>query len=143
MAVVDSAIPSVNPKRSRWKLWLFLIVIVLPALVFSVYTWATLHFVYGRGERAGFVQKISRKGWVFKTWEGELAMVNLPGTVPEIFQFSVRNDDVAARIQDSMNQRVVLHYDEHRGIPVNWFAETRYFVTGVTPVNETPPAVPK
>jgi hypothetical protein len=141
MTVVDPLTPSSKP--SRWKLWLFLIIVVFPALVFSAYTWVTLHFVYGSGDRAGFVQKISRKGWIFKTWEGELAMVNLPGTVPEIFEFSVRNDDVAAQIQSSMNQRVVLHYDEHRGIPVKWFAETRYFATAVTPVNDSASVTPK
>jgi hypothetical protein len=117
----------------RWKLWIFLLFVVLPVAVFAVYTWATLKFVYARGERSGFVQKISQKGWLFKTWEGELAMVNLPGTVPEIFTFSVRDAETVKAIQSSMNQRVVLSYEQHRGIPVKWFADTQYFVTGVTP----------
>jgi hypothetical protein len=134
MAVVDPSSLPENSKPSRWKLWLFLILVVLPVAAFSAYTWITLHFVYAKGERTGFVQKLSRKGWIFKTWEGELAMVNLPGAMPEIFEFSVRHDDVAEDILQHRGQRVALQYDEHRGIPVSWFAETRYFVTGLTPV---------
>jgi hypothetical protein len=122
----------------RWKLWAFLIIIILPAAVFSIYTWATLKFVYATGERSGFVQKLSRKGWIFKTWEGELAMVTLPGTTQEIFHFSVRDKEAVEQIQSAMNQRVVLAYEQHRGIPVNWFAETQYFATGVVPVKSPP-----
>jgi len=143
MALVDTESSAINPKKSRWKMWLFLTVVVLPILGFSIYIWITLHFVYSHGERTGFVQKISRKGWIFKTWEGELAMVNLPGTVPEIFSFSVRKPGVPEEIQRHLGQRVVLHYDEHRGIPVKWFAETQHFVTGVTPVTDPLSIPPK
>lgn len=109
---------------------LFLVVII----GFGVWMWGSLTFVFSTGERSGFVQKISKRGWLFKTWEGELAMVNLPGAMPEKFEFSVRKDDVAHEIERSLGQRVVLRYEQHRGIPTTAFGETEYFVTEIRPV---------
>jgi hypothetical protein len=139
----DTENTSLPAKRRNWRLWLFIVLVVLPILFFSIYTWLTLQFVYARGERTGFVQKISKKGWIFKTWEGELAMVNLPGTVPEIFHFSVRKDNIAEKVQQSLGQRVVLHYEQHRAVPVNWFAETEHFINDVTPVTDALQIPPK
>jgi len=76
------------------------------------------------------VQKLSRKGWIIKTWEGELAMVNLPGTQPEIFHFTVRDDDAVKQVQSGLGQRVILTYEEHKGLPGTLFGETSYFVVG-------------
>ena len=108
-----------------------LLVALVAAGLFALYVWAALSYDYSEGERAGFIQKFSRKGWVCKTWEGELAMVNLPGAMPELFRFSVRDDAVAKRINDSMGQRVTLHYEQHIGIPTSCFGETDYYVTEV------------
>lgn len=108
-----------------------LLVALVAAGLFALYLWAALSYDYSEGERAGFIQKFSRKGWVCKTWEGELAMVNLPGAMPELFRFSVRDDAVAKRINDSMGQRVTLHYEQHIGIPTSCFGETDYYVTEV------------
>jgi hypothetical protein len=107
------------------------IVLLILVVAFSSYTWLTLTWSYSQGERAGYVQKFSRKGWVFKTWEGELAMVSIPGTLPEKFYFSVRNDSVAAKINATIGNRVALVYDQHIGVPLNWWAETEYFVTDI------------
>ncbi len=115
---------------SRIFRWLLLIVAV--ALVaFVLYTWSALHWSYSTGDRAGYVQKFSNKGWIFKTWEGELAMVSIPGTTPEKFYFSVREDSVAAMINQLLGRRVALHYEQHVGVPVNWFGETEYYVVSV------------
>ena len=122
--------------KRHWKLWLILIFLVLPAAVLAVYTWATLHFVYSSGARSGYVQKISRKGWLCKTWEGELAMTTVPGVAPVIFDFSVRDDAVAHSIQQVAGQRVALAYQQHRGIPTSCFGETEYFITGVRVVGQ-------
>jgi hypothetical protein len=100
-------------------------------ILFSAYTWLSLTWSYSHGERAGYVQKFSQKGWIFKTWEGELAMVSMPGTMPEKFYFSVRNDSIAARINTSLGERVALVYDQHIGVPVNWWGETEYYVSDV------------
>jgi hypothetical protein len=120
-------------KRRRWKLWLVLvgILVVLPVLVLAAYTWVTLHYTYSSGERTGYVQKISRKGWICKTWEGELAMTTVPGTAPQIFPFTVRNDATARQIEQAAGHRVALSYEQHKGVPTSCFGETEYFVTGV------------
>jgi hypothetical protein len=125
---------NIGRRQSRRSLWLLLILLVLPVVLLAAYTWVTLHFAYSSGERAGYVQKISRKGWLCKTWEGELAMTTLPGTARQIFLFSVRDDAVAHRIEQATGQRVALSYEQHKGVPGSCFAETEYFVTGVRPI---------
>ncbi|HEX9393704.1 MAG TPA: hypothetical protein VF923_03575 [Gemmatimonadales bacterium] len=106
-------------------------VIVAPVLLFVLYTWSALTWTYSSGERAGYVQKFSRKGWVCKTWEGELAMVAVPGSMPEKFYFTVRGDSIAGLINQSLGKRVALHYSQHKGIPTSCFGETEYFVSDV------------
>lgn len=106
-------------------------VFALGVAAFALFAWSALHYTYSDGERAGYVQKFSRRGWVCKTWEGELAMVNLPGTMPQIFTFSVRDPQVADILNKTIGQRVALHYDQHKGIPTECFGETEYFITGV------------
>ncbi|HEX2223598.1 MAG TPA: hypothetical protein VHN15_05280 [Thermoanaerobaculia bacterium] len=110
--------------------------VLLAALLSVLYVWIALSFDYSEGERAGYVQKYSKKGWVCKTWEGELAMVNLPGAMPEVFRFTVRDAAVAEQINQTLGQRVVLRYEQHLGIPTTCFGETDYFVVGVRPVEE-------
>ena len=105
--------------------------LVLAGVGFVLYVWAAWSYSYSNGERAGYVQKLSRKGWLCKTWEGELAMANLPGAMPQVFAFTVRDDQVAASINSAMGRRVALHYEEHRGLPTSCFGETPYFITDV------------
>jgi hypothetical protein len=102
------------------------------------WVWLTVNWSYSEGERAGYIQKFSHKGWLCKTWEGEIAMVTMPGAIPDRFEFSIRDDAVAARINALAGQRVVLSYQQHKFIPTNCFGETEYFVTGVRAVNEMP-----
>jgi hypothetical protein len=130
--VADSAPPPKPPtKRHHAILTLAAIVVVVPVIIFSLWTWVTLGYTYSSGERAGYVQKLSKKGWLCKTWEGELAMANLPGTMPEIFRFSVRSDSIASLIDESVGTRVSLSYEQHRGVPTSCFGETEYFITRV------------
>jgi hypothetical protein len=120
-------------KRAKW---IIAGVVVVPILVFAIYTWSALTFTYSSGERAGYVQKFSRKGWICKTWEGELAMVSMPGTMSEKFLFSVRDDKVADYINNSLGKRVALSYQQHVGIPTSCFGDTEYFVTAVKVVSQ-------
>jgi hypothetical protein len=108
-----------------------LIVFVLALAAVAGFSWFTLHWSYSTGERAGFVQKLSRKGWVCKTWEGEMAMVTMPGTVSEKFYFTVPTDAIAAKLNASLGKRVALHYEQHKWIPSSCFGDTEYFVTGL------------
>ena len=105
--------------------------VALVALLFAAYTFVTLTWTYSRGERAGYVQKFSQRGWLCKTWEGELAMVNVPGAMQERFEFTVRDDLIAQHLLSSMGKRVTITYDQHKGIPTTCFGETEYFVTAV------------
>lgn len=116
------------------------LILVLLALVVlaALYFWAALSWSYSSGERAGWVQKFSHKGWICKTWEGELALVSLPGSVPEMFAFTVRDDAVAAQVTKVMGKRVSLHYEEKVGLPTTCFGETRHYVTGVSVSEEIP-----
>jgi hypothetical protein len=110
------------------KLWIFAGIAVA---VVALWTAFTLTWSYSSGERAGYVQKFSRKGWICKTWEGEMAMVTMPGTVAEKFFFTVRDDAVAAQITLTVGSRVVLEYEEHKWIPFSCFGDTGHFVTGI------------
>jgi hypothetical protein len=100
-------------------------------LLFGTYTFSTLTWSYSQGERAGYVQKFSKRGWLCKTWEGELAMVNVPGALQERFEFTVRDDLIAQHLLSSMGKRVSVSYEQHKGIPTTCFGETEYFVTAV------------
>jgi hypothetical protein len=111
--------------------------IVIVALA-ALYFWAAISWSYSIGERAGWVQKLSNKGWVCKTWEGELALVSLPGTTPEKFLFTIHDEAVATRVTHAMGKRVALHYEEKVGLPGSCFGETRYYVTNVTVSEEIP-----
>jgi hypothetical protein len=113
-------------------MWKALGIVVLIVVLFLVgFGWLTLHWSYASGERAGYVQKFSRKGFVCKTWEGELAMVTLPGTLAEKFYFTVPTDEIARKINASLGKRVALHYEQHKWIPSSCFGDTEYFVTDV------------
>jgi hypothetical protein len=102
------------------------------------WVWLTVSWSYSEGERAGYVQKFSRKGWLCKTWEGEIAMVTMPGAIPDRFEFSSRDDAVAAQINALAGQRVVLTYQQHKFIPTSCFGETEYFVTSARALNDQP-----
>ncbi len=110
--------------------------LVVLALLVAAWLTAAWKWSYSTGERAGWVQKLSNKGWVCKTWEGELALVSLPGSTAEKFNFTVHDEAVAAQITKVIGKRVSLHYEEKVGLPTSCFGETRHFVTGVTVVDE-------
>jgi hypothetical protein len=120
--------------RRHWGKLAIFTVLILPILVFTIWSGITLSFSYSSGERVGYVQKLSRKGWLCKTWEGELQMSNIPGSAPLLFQFSVRSDSVAHAIQAAEGRRVSLSYEQHVGVPSDCFGETEYFVNGVRTV---------
>ena len=110
----------------------FLIAVAVLALLPAAYFWIVLSWSYSSGERAGWVQKFSHKGWVCKTWEGELALVSLPGSAVEKFNFTVHDDAAAKLIEAAVGKRVTLHYEEKVGLPTSCFGETRHFVGKVT-----------
>jgi hypothetical protein len=118
-------------KGSRTMLKFLGVIVVVIGLVFGALCWFSLSWTYADGERAGYVQKFSRRGWVCKTWEGEMAMVTMPGTLAEKFAFTVRDEAVAQKINADIGQRLALHYEQHKWIPTSCFGDTEYFVTSV------------
>lgn len=126
--VVETA-PSLSPTAKRrprhhWLLIAVLSAVIVPALLFSLWAFMALHYTYSDGSRAGTVQKFSQKGWLCKTWEGELAMANLPGALQERWNFSVRDDSVAATLNRSLGRKVALAYAQHKGVPTSCFGDT-------------------
>lgn len=116
------------------------LLVLAAAVVLAAYLVAVFEWTYSSGERAGWVQKISHKGWICKTWEGELALSSIPGSIPEKFEFTVRDDAVAEQINQSAGQRVRLHYEQHRGLPGTCFGETGYWVDALSVVRGDPAA---
>ncbi len=116
---------------SKRPLLIFLAVLGAAVALFALYTWFTLSWSYSEGERAGYLQKFSRKGWVCKTWEGEILLSSMPGAIPERFAFSVRNDAVASQLMAATGKRVLLTYEQRKGVPSTCFGETEYFVEKV------------
>ncbi|MBI5484831.1 MAG: hypothetical protein HY888_10265 [Deltaproteobacteria bacterium] len=117
----------IRKKAVRIALLLIIVVVVLCAGYLKVVlTWS-----YSKGERIGYVQKFSEKGWLCKTWEGELQMLPVPGALPEKFQFSVRDKTVIGKINSSMGKKVALFYEQHKGVPTNCFGESEYFAVDV------------
>ena len=107
------------------------VVILLPVLVFTLWAGAALHFTYSKGNRAGYLQKISQRGWICKTWEGELLVSAVPGSAPEKFLFTTRSDSIAALLSKFNGQPVQLDYEQHTGVPSKCFGDSEYFVVGV------------
>lgn len=117
--------------RGRWARVL-LIIAVLIAVAGGLWTWFSLTWAYSEGERAGVLQKFSRKGWICKTYEGELAQYVVGGVAPQIWHFSARDPRIAKQLGDAVGRQIRVHYTEHRGVPTSCFAETPYFAESFT-----------
>jgi hypothetical protein len=111
-----------------------IIALVLAVLVIALWTWFSLSWAYSEGERAGVLQKFSRKGWICKTYEGELALYVVGGVAPQIWYFSTRDEKLAKQLGSAVGEQIRLHYSEHRGVPTACFAETPYFAESFTVV---------
>jgi hypothetical protein len=123
-----------SPRRRRKWPWILLAVLLTPVLLLAAWTAITLSYTYSEaGHRAGYLQKLSHKGWICKTWEGELAMVNVPGAAQERFPFTVRSDSLAHAMSKMMGSRVSITYEQHKGVPTSCFGETEYYVIAVEP----------
>ncbi|GAA5175269.1 hypothetical protein GCM10025771_06950 [Niveibacterium umoris] len=130
-----SRLPSRDVALRTMKKWIAILLIAAIGGA-ALYTYATLTFAYSDGERAGFVLKLSRKGWLCKTWEGELQMLAIPGALPEKFHFTVPDSAIAEKINGVLGKQVTLHYEEHIGIPSTCFGDTGYFVKDVEVIKQ-------
>ncbi|MET0535902.1 MAG: hypothetical protein ABW171_16920 [Steroidobacter sp.] len=119
----------------RWLLRLAIFVPLIALLLVGLWVWFSLHWPYSEGERAGVLQKFSRKGWICKTYEGELALYVVGGVAPQIWNFSTRDPELAKQLSSNVGRQIRLHYTEHRGVPSQCFAETPYFAESFTVVS--------
>ena len=116
----------VGGKRRRFGRVAIIVIAVL-VLIPVLWTWFSLSWAYSEGERAGVLQKFSKKGWVCKTYEGELAQYVVGGVAPQIWHFSTRDESLAKALSQAVGDQIRVHYTEHRFVPTNCFAETPYF----------------
>jgi hypothetical protein len=123
--------------RRRWLVITLAVFVVLPLVGFTAKAGLALKFAYSSGKRAGLLQKFSERGWVCKTWEGELLTTPQLGAVPEKFVFTTRSDSIADLLNKYIGQQVVLDYDQHKGVPSSCFGDTEYFIVGVRPASGT------
>lgn len=130
-AMRDTAPPKRSFVRRHWGKLLLAAIVAIPGVVLTLWSAIAMTYTYSSGDRAGYIQKFSKKGWLCKTYEGEIAMVNIPGQIANTFQFTVRDDSIAALINAAQGKRVALTYKQHKGAPTSCFGETEYFVNGV------------
>lgn len=117
------------------KVFKVALLLVLAIVVLSAgYLMIVLNWSYSKGERVGYIQKFSEKGWLCKTWEGELQMLPVPGAIPEKFLFSVRDKAVIGKLNLSMGKKISVTYEQHKGIPTTCFGESEYFVVDSKPL---------
>ena len=128
-----SSPPPPSPRKPFWRRWKLILALVLltPVLLVALYTVVALSWSYSEGQRAGYLQKFSKKGWLCKTWEGELALSTVPGVAPTMWNFTVRKEATARQINLALGRRVLMYYQEHRGVPTSCFGDTSYFVDSV------------
>ena len=132
MTVPEQSVPTSRPRR-HWRRGLLLVLLV-PIILFALYTWFVLHWDYSNGYRSGLLQKFSQKGWLCKTAEGELWQSVVTNVAPNIWLFTVREASVASQLDTLVGKQVRLHYTEHLGVPTNCFGDTQYFVDSVAVV---------
>lgn len=123
--------PRPSFKRRHWGKLLLLTIIGLPVAGFVAWVLISLNWSYSAGQRAGYVQKISRKGFICKTWEGVLYTDIARGFRADSFAFTVRSDSIAKEIEGLSGKRVSVHYEQHVYVPNSCFGDTEYFVIGV------------
>ena len=133
----DSAAPAADPrplrqsfKRRHWGKLLLLTLVMFPVVAFAVWSAVTLNWTYSEGVRPGYVQKVSKKGYLCKTWEGVL-YTDLKGFRADSFLFTVRSDSIAHLLQSLSGRQVSLNYQQHVKVPSSCFGDSEYFVSGV------------
>ena len=131
--------PKALPQRA---IAILLSLVAALVVIMGIYTWFALTWSYSEGTRAGYLQKFSKKGWLCKTWEGEILLSSMPGAIPERFTITVRDDSLVQKLQSTMGQRVEISYEQHKGVPTSCFGETEYFVSSVNtgPVSPVSPS---
>jgi len=137
----NSSTPPSAPRRGGFRSFLWKSLVGALVLL-GLYTMLMLWWSYSDGERAGVLQKFSKRGWICKTYEGEIAQYVVGGVAPQIWHFSVRDAAIAEQLHKAVGQQLRVHYEEHRGLPTNCFGETDYFADRFEVINAPDPVPP-
>lgn len=121
----------------RKFLGIFSIVLVLVLVIFIYWRY---YYVFGEGVKAGELNYMVKKGYLFKTYEGKLIQSGLrsktPGTVASYeFEFSVENDSVANVLMLNSGKVFELHYKEYLGT-IPWRGHSKYVVDKIINMKE-------
>jgi hypothetical protein len=133
--------PPLKPPRRSFRSF-FWGSLVGALILIGLYTLFMLWWSYSEGERAGVLQKFSKRGWICKTYEGELAQYVVGGVAPQIWHFSVRDPAVAEQLHKAVGQQLRIRYQEHRGLPTTCFGETSYFADQFEVISAPQPVTP-
>lgn len=122
---------TILPKKNGFKKFMriFFFILILAA---GVFFWWKYYYTYSDGFRSGLLQKLSHKGNIMKTYEGELVMSSISSTnnvaiASEKFYFSIANDSIAKSLMNFEGKRVRLHYEQKNG-KLPWRGESEYIV---------------
>ncbi len=130
-------------KKAKSAFKRFLLVVLLLAIVGGALAVFISSMTYSQGNRAGFLLKISERGYVFKTYEGQLSVGplgnfnNAGGTAGNVWNFSAASQAVYSKLQEYEGKYVTLHYRQiYKNFP--WQGDTPYMVDEVELVNPQP-----
>jgi len=117
-------------------------VLVVFILVGAIFIYWKYYFVFGEGAKAGELNYMVKKGYMFKTWEGKLIQSGLrsktPNTVQSFdFDFSVEDEAIAQRLLTNDGRIFNLHYKEYNG-SLPWRGHSNYIVDSIISVSELP-----
>ncbi|MDA3616225.1 hypothetical protein [Polluticaenibacter yanchengensis] len=105
------------------------------------FVWFKFYFPFGDDSvKDGYLNKIERKGYIFKTWEGTIIQTGIksvsPGAVQSnTFEFSVQNDAIARELQRNSGKYFVLHYKEYKGA-LPWRGHSKYIVDSIISIRD-------
>ncbi len=121
------------------KKFLFLVIAII-LIIAGVFSYWKFYWVFGEGVKAGELNYVVRKGYVFKTYEGKLIQSGLrsrtPGTVQSYeFEFSVEDEGIAQNLMMNSGKEVELRYKEYKGA-IPWRGYTRYIVDSIIAIRD-------
>jgi hypothetical protein len=124
--------------------------LVVLLVIFAVIFWWRHYFVFGEGVKAGDLNYLVRKGYIFKTWEGKLIQTGFktpaPGAIQSNeFDFSIVDDSIAVKLERASGKFVELRYKEYIK-PLPWRGMSRYIVIEILDIRDseqdTPALIP-
>jgi len=130
--VADTVVKPAAKFMKKIKKYLYMALATVVVII-GIYVYWSFFFTYSDGYRAGMLQKFSRKGTIFKTYEGEMILSSVQSNknvalASEKFMFSVSDKQVALQLEKLQGKNIVVHYTEKNNT-LPWRGETVYIVS--------------